>query len=58
VDEKRAEEIGRAMRARALQDHTYEQRAHEVESILLASRAERHPSNVVEEEIAPLENIA
>ena len=58
VDEKRAEGIGRAMRARALQDHTYELRAHEVESILVASRGERHPSNVDEEEIAPLENIA
>jgi spore maturation protein CgeB len=58
VNERRAEEIGVAMRARALRDHTYELRAHEVESILAASRGERHPSNVGEEEIAPLENIA
>jgi spore maturation protein CgeB len=58
VNERRAEEIGLAMRARALRDHTYELRAQEVESILIASRGERHPSNVGEVEIAPLENIA
>jgi spore maturation protein CgeB len=58
VDVKHAEEIGGAMRARALRDHTYEPRAHEVESILHAARRERHPSNVVDEEIAPMENIA
>ena len=58
VDGNRAGAIGEAMRARALKDHTYELRAHELELILHASRAERHPSNVGEEHIAPMENIA
>ena len=39
-----ARAIGEAMRRRALADHTYAQRANEVEHILCAARADRHPS--------------
>jgi spore maturation protein CgeB len=53
-----AERIGKAMCSRALKDHTYEMRAHELDAILRASYADRHPSNVGEEDIAPMENIA
>jgi len=38
--------IGNAMQARALAEHTYAQRAAEVEQILNLARAERHPSAV------------
>jgi spore maturation protein CgeB len=58
IDAKHSKEIGTAMRARALRDHTYEMRSHQVDAILSASRAERHPSKVAEEDIAPMENIA
>jgi spore maturation protein CgeB len=58
VSAERAREIGEAMRQRALRDHTYQLRARQLEEILLAARVERHPSNVGEEDIAPLENIA
>lgn len=39
-----ARTIGDAMLMRALSDHTYAQRADEVEKILYAARADRHPS--------------
>ncbi len=39
-----ARAIGEAMRVRALAEHTYAQRAAQVEKILLAARAGRHPS--------------
>jgi spore maturation protein CgeB len=39
-----ARAIGEAMRRRALAEHTYEQRAAEAEKILMAGRADRHPS--------------
>jgi spore maturation protein CgeB len=39
-----ARKIGEAMRARALAEHTYAQRADEVARILHAARADRHPS--------------
>jgi spore maturation protein CgeB len=39
-----AHAIGEAMRMRALSEHTYAQRADEVEQILCAARADRHPS--------------
>jgi spore maturation protein CgeB len=39
-----AQAIGDAMRKRALSQHTYAQRADEVERILNAARADRHPS--------------
>jgi len=39
-----AHAIGGAMRLRALAEHTYQQRAVEAEKILLAGRANRHPS--------------
>jgi spore maturation protein CgeB len=39
-----AREIGEAMRSRALAEHTYAQRADEVERILFAARSDRHPS--------------
>jgi spore maturation protein CgeB len=58
IDAEHSKEIGTAMRARALRDHTYEMRSHQVDAILSASRAERHPSKVAEEDIAPMENIA
>ena len=58
IDAKHAREIGAAMRARALRDHTYELRAHQLQAILEASRRERHPSKVAEEDITPMENIA
>jgi spore maturation protein CgeB len=57
-DAATAASIGEAMRERALADHTYELRAHQVEVILRASRRDRHPSNVGEEDVAPMENIA
>jgi spore maturation protein CgeB len=41
-----ARAIGDAMLARALGDHTYAQRAAEVEKILDRARADRHPSAV------------
>jgi spore maturation protein CgeB len=39
-----AREIGTAMLRRALAEHTYTQRADEVEKILCAARTDRHPS--------------
>ena len=39
-----ARAIGDAMLVRALAEHTYAQRADEVENILCAARADRHPS--------------
>jgi hypothetical protein len=39
-----ARRIGDAMLKRALAEHTYAQRAAEVEKILHAARADRHPS--------------
>ena len=41
-----AREIGNAMRVRALKEHTYAQRAAEVEKNLSDARADRHPSAV------------
>lgn len=58
INAEQAREIGEAMRARALRDHTYAMRALQVEAILKASKPQRHPSNVGEEDIARLENIA
>jgi spore maturation protein CgeB len=39
-----ARAIGERMLVRALKEHTYSQRADEVEKILYAARADRHPS--------------
>jgi spore maturation protein CgeB len=58
VSAERAKGIGMQMRTRAMADHTYESRAHEVDAILRSSKADRHPSNIGEEDIAPMENIA
>jgi spore maturation protein CgeB len=44
--EAEARSIGDAMLVRALSEHTYAQRADEVEKILYAARADRHPSTL------------
>lgn len=46
LDAGRARAMGEAMRARALNEHTYALRAEEVDQILTAARPERHPSAV------------
>jgi len=46
LDAGQARAMGEAMRARALNEHTYALRAEEVDQILTAARPERHPSAV------------
>ncbi len=53
-----AQKIGTAMRERALGEHTYSLRAQQVQAILKSARGDRHPSNVLEEDVARIENIA
>lgn len=50
-----ARAIGEAMRRRGLAEHTYAQRANEVEQILCAARADRHPSALDEVSFQMLE---
>jgi spore maturation protein CgeB len=52
TSEAQARAIGEAMQRRALAEHTYAQRAAEVDEILSAARAARHPS-ALEQALAP-----
>ncbi len=57
VSAAQARAIGDAMQRRALTEHTYAQRAAEVEEILFAARSSRHPS-ALEQQAPPLQRPA